>query len=220
MLGTYDLMGRIVDAHPDLLLENCSGGGGRFDPGMLYYSPQIWCSDETDPIERLSIQFGTSVCYPTATMGAHVSANPRTGFATKANVAMWGTFGYELDPGKLDDGERAKLREQVAFANETQLLRLYGRRYWLQSPFEGNDAAWMSVSEDRTEAMFTLVRRMARPNEMPPLVRLQGLDADRRYRVVETGEVFGGDELMLSGLCCPLGTGDAAALVYRLRAGT
>jgi len=106
----------------------------------------------------------------------------------------------------------------VDFANQTQQLRLYGQLYWLQSPFADNDAAWMSVSEDRREAIFTLVRAMARPNAAPPLVRLAGLDAGRRYRVVETGELFGGDELMRVGLCCPLGNGDAASVVYTLRA--
>lgn len=223
MLGLYAVMERLTAAFPDVLFEGCASGGARFDAGMLYYVPQIWCSDNTDALCRLEIQRGTEVVFPASTMGCHVSAVPNhqtgrvTPLETRFAAALGGSFGYELDPGKLDDGERAKLREQVAFANETQLLRLYGRRYWLQSPFEGNDAAWMSVSEDRTEALFTLVRRMARPNEMPPLVRLQGLDPDRRYRVVETGELYGGDELMYSGLCCPLGQGDAASLVYRLR---
>ena len=223
MLGLYAVMERLTAAFPEVLFEGCASGGARFDAGMLYYVPQIWCSDNADALCRLEIQRGTEVVFPASTMGCHVSAVPNhqtgrvTPLETRFAAALGGSFGYELDPGKLDDGERAKLREQVAFANETQLLRLYGRRYWLQSPFEGNDAAWMSVSEDRTEAMFTLVRRMARPNEMPPLVRLQGLDPDRRYRVVETGELYGGDELMYSGLCCPLGQGDAASLVYRLR---
>ena len=180
MLGLYAVMERLTAAFPDVLFEGCASGGGRFDAGMLYYVPQFWCSDNTDALCRLEIQCGTTMLFPPSTMGCHVSAVPNhqtgrvTPLETRFAVALGGSFGYELDPRKLDDGERAKLREQVAFANETQLLRLYGRRYWLQSPFEGNDAAWMSVSEDRSEAIFTLVRRMARPNEMPPLVRLAG----------------------------------------------
>ena len=106
ILGTYELMGRLIKNFPDILFENCSGGGGRFDPAMLYYSPQIWASDNTDAIERLTIQFGTSLCYPASTMGAHVSANGRTGYETKGNVAVWGTFGYELDPCKLTDEQK------------------------------------------------------------------------------------------------------------------
>ena len=157
-------------------------------------------------------------------MGCHVSAVPNhqtgrvTPMQTRFAVALGGSFGYELDPGRLDAEERKALREQVAFAERTQELRLYGRLYWLQTPFEGNDAAWMSVSEDRGEAIFTLVRAMARPNAMPPLVRLDGLDAGRRYRVEQTGEVYGGDELMHAGLCCPLEGGDAASVVYTLKA--
>ncbi len=114
VLGVYDLMDRITTAFPHILLENCSSGGGRFDAGMLYYSPQIWASDNTDAIERLSIQFGASLCYPAAAIGAHVSANPRTGIKTRGDVALWGTFGYELDPRKLTVEERGRVKRQVA----------------------------------------------------------------------------------------------------------
>lgn len=224
VLGLYAVMARLTDAFPDVLFEGCASGGGRFDAGMLYYVPQFWCSDNTDALCRLEIQRGTTMVFPASTMGCHVSAVPNhqtgrvTPMETRFAVALGGSYGYELDPRKLDDEERASLREQVAFANRTQLLRLYGRLYWLQTPEDGNDTAWMSVSEDRKEAIFTLVRAMARPNVMPPLVRLQGLDPDMRYRVVETGDLFGGDELMRSGLCCPLGYGDAASLMYTLKA--
>ena len=222
MLGLYAVMERLVAAFPEVLFEGCASGGGRFDAGMLYYVPQFWCSDNTDALCRTEIQCGTTMLFPPSTMGCHVSAVPNhqtarvTPLETRFAVALGGSFGYELNPRKLTDAERATLRDQVAFANRTQVVRLYGRLYWLQTPFEGNDAAWMSVSEDKTEAIFTLVRAMARPNTMPPLVRLAGLDAGRRYRVTETGEVFGGDELMQAGLCCPLSNGDAASLVYTL----
>ena len=224
MLGLYAVMERLTKAFPDVLIEGCASGGGRFDAGMLYYVPQFWCSDNTDALCRVEIQCGTTMLFPPSTMGCHVSAVPNhqtgrvTPMETRFAVALGGSFGYELDPRKLDDAQRAVMRGQVDFANQTQQLRLYGQLYWLQSPFTDNDAAWMSVSADRGEAIFTLVRAMARPNAVPPLVRLAGLDAHRRYRVVETGEVFGGDELMRVGLCCPVGGGDAASVVYTLRA--
>ena len=224
MLGLYEVMQRLTTAFPDVLFEGCASGGGRFDAGMLYYVPQFWCSDDTDALCRLGIQYGTTMLFPPSTMGCHVSAVPnhQTGRVTpmKARyaVALGGCFGYELDPRKLSDEERAALREQVAFANRTQELRLYGALYRLKSPFEGNLTAWMSVSEDRGEALFTLVRAMSQPNMLPPLVRLRGLDAKRRYQVVETGEVYGGDELMQVGLCCPLAWEDGATVMFTLKA--
>lgn len=119
ILGTYELMGRIRDAFPDMLFENCSGGGGRFDPAMLAYSQQIWASDNTDPIERLTIQFGTSMCYPASTMGAHVSACDRTDYKVKGDVALWGTFGYELDPNELSAEERGQVKSRLTNTTNT-----------------------------------------------------------------------------------------------------
>ena len=224
MLGLYAVLERLTKAFPEVLIEGCASGGARFDAGMLYYVPQFWCSDDTDALCRVRIQCGTTMLFPPSTMGCHVSAVPNhqtgrvTPMETRFAVALGGSFGYELDPRRLDDAERAAMRGQVEFANQTQQLRLYGQLYWLQSPFAENDAAWMSVSPDKREAIFTLVRAMARINAVPPLVRLAGLDAKRRYRVIETGEVFGGDELMRVGLCCPLANGDAASVVYTLKA--
>jgi len=224
MLGLYAVLERLTKAFPEVLIEGCASGGARFDAGMLYYVPQFWCSDDTDALFRVQIQCGTTMLFPPSTMGCHVSAVPNhqtgrvTPMETRFAVALGGSFGYELDPRRLDDAERAAMRGQVDFANQTQQLRLYGRLYWLQSPFANNDAAWMSVSPDKREAIFTLVRAMARINAVPPLVRLAGLDPRMRYRVIETGEVFGGDELMRVGLCCPLANGDAASVVYTLRA--
>ncbi|MBQ6121839.1 MAG: alpha-galactosidase [Clostridia bacterium] len=224
MLGLYAVLERLTKAFPEVLIEGCASGGARFDAGMLYYVPQFWCSDDTDALCRVRIQCGTTMLFPPSTMGCHVSAVPNhqtgrvTPMETRFAVALGGSFGYELDPRRLDDAELAAMRGQVEFANQTQQLRLYGQLYWLQSPFAENDAAWMSVSPDKREAIFTLVRAMARINAVPPLVRLAGLDAKRRYRVIETGEVFGGDELMRVGLCCPLANGDAASVVYTLKA--
>ena len=227
ILGLYAVLARVTADFPDVLIEGCAGGGGRFDAGMLYYVPQFWCSDDTDALQRCEIQYGTTMVFPTSTMGCHVSAVPnhQTGrvspLDTRFAVALGGCFGYELDPRKLSDDERAALREQTAFANRTQELRLYGDFYRLASPFEGNDTAWLSVSPDRNEALFTFVRNRALPNVTAPLVKLCGLDAGKRYQVVETGEVYGGDELMRVGLCPPVGfqgTGDGWSALYTLKA--
>ena len=224
ILGLYAVMDRLVRAFPDVLFEGCASGGGRFDAGMLAYVPQFWCSDNTDALCRCRIQYGTTLVFPASTMGSHVSAVPnhQTGgcapMQTRYAVALGGCFGYELDPRRLSEAERGEMRGQVAFANATQQLRLYGDLYRLRSPFEGNEAAWMSVSSDRREALLTLVRARSRANTLPPLVRLQGLDAGTRYQIVETGECYGGDELMRAGLCCPLPQCDAASVLYHIKA--
>ena len=224
ILGLYSVMERLTATFPDVLFEGCASGGGRFDAGLLYYVPQYWCSDDTDALCRLSIQYGTTLVFPASTMGCHVSAVPnhQTGRVTPLEarfaVALGGCFGYELDPRRLTDEERSALRAQVAYANQTQELRLYGALYRLLSPFEGNDTAWMSVAPDRSRAVFTMVRALSQPNTPPPLVRLRGLDPARDYRIVETGEVYGGDELMRVGLCVPLAQRDAASAVYTLEA--
>ena len=200
ILGTYDLMNRLVTTFPDILFENCSGGGGRFDPAMLAYSPQIWTSDNTDPIERLCIQFGTSLCYPASTMGAHVSENHRTGYETKGNVAMWGTFGYELDPRNLTEEEVAIVKEQVKQYHDTYDLIHYGDLYRLISPFNNPyRAAWQMVSPEKDRTMVTLVTmRMEEYGHL--IVKLQGLDPKKQYRNEETGEVCSGALLMNAGL--------------------
>lgn len=200
ILGTYDLMNRLTTQFPDILFENCSGGGGRFDPAMLYYSPQIWASDNTDPIERLYIQFGTSLCYPAAVVGAHVSACPRTGYATKGNVALWGAFGYELDPCKLNNADRDIIRRQVSMYHDTYDLIRDGDLYRLISPFENAfRAVWQIVSEDKTRTMVTLVtmRMECVPHT---IVRLRGLDPDRIYENEITGQRYSGALLMNAGL--------------------
>lgn len=200
ILGTYDLMNRLVTTFPDILFENCSGGGGRFDPAMLYYSPQIWTSDNTDPLDRLAIQFGTSLCYPAATMGAHVSACRRTGFETRGNVAMWGTFGYELDPRKLTDEEKAIVKQQVQEYHDSYELVRNGDLYRLVSPFDNPyRAAWEIVSPDKTQAMVTLVT-MRRDLHAHVIVKLRGLQSDAYYRNEQTGEVYSGALLMKAGL--------------------
>ena len=200
VLGTYELMGRLCDEFPDLLIENCSGGGGRFDPGMLFYSPQIWASDNTDPIERLAIQFGTSMCYPGSTMGAHVSMSRRTGFETKGNVAMWGTFGYELDPNHLNEKELEIVRGQVKDYHKYYDLIHYGDLYRVISPFDdAYRCAWEHVAADKSEMLFTYVT-MRYNHLMKNIIRFKGLDPDKYYREEASGEVYSGALLMNAGL--------------------
>lgn len=193
-------MNRFVTAFPNILFENCSGGGGRFDAGMLYYSPQIWCSDNTDAIERLTIQFGTSMCYPVSTFGAHVSANPRTSLQTRANVAMCGTFGYELDPRKLTDEEKETVRCQIRdYRKYNQLIR-HGDLYRLIAPTDDFfRCAWQFVSQDKNETLVTSVI-MRRPETEFFILRVRGLDPEKLYTDTDTGEVYSGALLMNAGI--------------------
>jgi alpha-galactosidase len=200
VLGTYEIMDRLTTDFPHILLENCSGGGGRFDPGMLYYSPQIWTSDNTDPIERLTIQFGTSMCYPTSTMGAHVSACRRAGYETKMNVALWGSFGYELDPDKLTAEEKAEITSQIALYHQYYDVIHYGDLYRLITPFENQfRVAWEHVAEDKSEALVTVVN-MRMPYDQFFMLRLKGLDPKKIYVDQETGKEYSGAFLMNAGL--------------------
>lgn len=211
VLGTYEVMDRLTKAFPDMLIENCSGGGGRFDPGMLYYSPQIWTSDNTDPIERLSIQFGTSMCYPASTMGAHVSASRRTGYETKGNVALWGSFGYELDPNKFTEEDKKIVKQQVSEYHKYYDVIHFGDLYRLISPSENPfRAAWEFVSEDKTEALLTSVV-MRKPEDRALFIKLKGLDPDKYYIDEDTHEVYSGALLMNAGLCVIASTDDGAS---------
>ena len=218
ILGTYDLMNRLVTTFPDILFENCSGGGGRFDPAMLAYSPQIWTSDNTDPIERLYIQFGTSMCYPASTIGAHVSACRRTGYETKGNVAMWGTFGYELDPRKLTPEEVEIVKNQVKQYHEYYDLIHYGDLYRLISPFENPyRAVWQMVSPEKDCTMVTLVT-MRKEEYAHLIVKLQGLDPQKWYRNEATGEVCSGALLMHAGVVlskAAANTGESCVLYFK-----
>jgi alpha-galactosidase len=219
ILGAYDLWRRLTEAFPDVLFESCASGGGRFDPGMLAFAPQTWTSDNTDAIERLAIQWGTSLAYPLSSMGAHVSAVPNhqvgrmTSLATRAAVAFFGVLGYELDPRHLTEAERAAIRDQVAFYTAHREVLQYGRFHRLRSPFEGdrNTAAWMSIAEDARRAVVGWYRILNRADPGPERLRLRGLDPARRYRVTPwpaigdrleqvNALVRGGDDLMHVGL--------------------
>ncbi|OGO91793.1 MAG: alpha-galactosidase [Clostridiales bacterium GWF2_38_85] len=206
ILGLYDLLERLTTAFPNILFEGCSGGGGRFDPAMLYYSPQIWTSDNTDAIERCFIQYGTSFVYPSSTMSAHVSASPNhqtgrvTSFETRGNVAMAGAFGYELDLNHLNDNEKALIKKQVNDYHKYYHIINFGDFYRLISPYENERyCAWEYVSEDKNEALFTFVSIRVVINHTY-FVKLRGLDKDKIYIDTETGAEYHGDTLMNAGL--------------------
>ena len=209
---------------PEVLFESCASGGGRFDMGMLYYMPQTWCSDNTDALSRCRIQYSTSLVFPPAAMTCHVSTVPNyqtgrvTPLETRANVAMSGNFGYELDLAWLKEEELQQVRTQILRAKALQQTLLYGDFYRLQSPFEGNDTAWITVSKNRKEAVFLFVRAQAQAETLPPVVYLRGLDETASYVVEETGERYSGAELMQLGISIPLEQGDAASVSWVLRA--
>ncbi len=207
VLGVYDVMNRLTTDYPHILLENCSGGGARFDPAMLYYSPQIWCSDDTDAIERLKIQHGTSICYPASAMGAHVSDCPNhtvgrsTPFATRGNVAMVGTFGYELDVTRIPQEDRDAIPGQIAQFNKYNPIIRTGDQYRIGNVFEDNMwDAWMFVAKDKSEAVFTFVQVLGRPNYRNRRIKLKGLDPKAMYRNEENGEIHSGSALMNAGI--------------------
>ena len=240
MLGLYDLLERLVSRYPDLLLEGCSGGGGRFDLGMLYYSPQIWCSDDTDAIERLTIQHGTSFGYPVCTMGAHVSACPNhqtgrtTPIDTRAVVAMSGTFGYELDLGKLKRAECTAVKNQIKrFKRLNDLIRT-GDYYRLTDPAENAYfTAWQFAAEDGSEALLNLVVTHPQANPLPIHLCFRGLEEDAVYELdgidyfgsryahdvedgIHKGMRFSGSTLLYAGLVLPQLFGDYPSVQLHL----
>ncbi len=223
MLGLYRVMEEITSRFPNILFESCSGGGGRFDPGMLYYMPQTWTSDNTDAIERLKIQYGTSLVYPNVSMGCHVSAIPNhqvdrmTPLNTRGIVAMSGNFGYELDITKLSDEEKEIIKEQVKEYKEIRETIQFGDYYRLSNPFEDNDVAWMFLSKDKDEVIVSFVRQSAVPHPKFVSIQLVGLDEDSSYEIVGEDAIIGGDELMYVGLNVPKLTGDYAAKMWILR---
>lgn len=227
-LGVYDLLQRLNERYPDMLMEGCSGGGGRFDTGMLYYTPQIWCSDNTDAADRCIIQYGTSFGYPPSAMGAHVSKAPNdqtgrvTPFATRAYVAMAGTFGYELDLNRLSEEEMQMVPAQIRHFEEDYEVTHAGDYYRLSDPtgaageagilYSGSSgngagelAAWMCVSEDRDRAVVTAVQLGAHANPIAHYIRLKGLNPSAVYHCREDGTDYSGSVLMNAGYRLPNG---------------
>lgn len=229
VLGLYSILESLVTDFPDILFEGCSGGGGRFDAGMLYYTPQIWCSDNTDAINRLRIQYGTSFCYPTRSMGAHVSASPnhqtgrKSSLKTRGVVAMAGTFGYELDVNKLDDEEKQEVSRQVKFLKNNERLLFKGSYYRLTTP-DDKCCAWSFVSENRDEALVFAVYYDVEGNMLPAHFRVPGLDPDKKFRISETGwngeegeeQILSGRTLHNAGLTMPLPTEEGQAFIFKV----
>ncbi|OIJ18097.1 alpha-galactosidase [Anaerobacillus alkalidiazotrophicus] len=224
MLGVYQVMEELTMKFPHILFESCSGGGGRFDPGMLYYMPQTWTSDNTDAISRLKIQYGTSLVYPISSMGSHVSDVPNhqvqriTSLDIRGHVAMSGNLGYELDLTKLSEEEQEIVKEQVNFYKEIRPVIQFGDFYRISSPFEGNETAWTFVSEGKNKAVFAHFKVLDEANMPFITVKLKGLDPNKKYTVVELGESYYGEELMNVGINIPYRQGDFQSVMWRLYA--
>ncbi|KAH0792895.1 alpha-galactosidase [Histomonas meleagridis] len=222
VLGVYKLQEKIVTEFPNVLLENCSGGGGRFDPGMLYYSPQIWCSDNMDPIDRLCIQEGTALVYPVFTIGNHLSVCPNhcngriTPFETRGDIALFGTFGYELDITKLSNNEKELIKVQINNYNKYNEIIRDGDYYRLESlDLNGFVDCCMFVSKDKRNALLIYVQVRAMANTKSRIVKLRGLKMDKVY-VIDDKE-FNGRTLMAAGLRMPLMSGDFKSKIIEIK---
>ena len=219
ILGVYQLLERLMKAYPEVLFESCSSGGGRFDLGMMYYAPQAWTSDDTDPIERLKIQHGTSYGYSLSMMSAHVSASPneqsgrRTSLDTRAAVAYFGVFGYELDVTTLDAEEAEKVKEQIRFYKKYRDVFEYGNFYRIRSPFEDDVVDWQVISSDKSTAILLHTSLISHLNPGYSVVKFCGLDEDKRYMIAGIDEEFFGDELMNAGVkIVPEGAGNGPVI--------
>ncbi|MDE6568992.1 MAG: alpha-galactosidase, partial [Lachnospiraceae bacterium] len=224
MLGVYRLLDMLTTEFPDILWEGCAGGGGRFDLGMLYYTPQIWCSDNTDAIDRIRIHYGTSFGYPLSVIGSHVSAVPNhqtgrvTDMRTRGVVAMTGVFGYELDLGKISQEDKQEVKKQIKRYHQVAPLLQNGRYYRLSDPFQEEMGAWMVVDADRNHALLSVVMLNIHGNMPVIYVKPEGLDESRKYRDQDTGTIYDGDALMAYGLPISLKSGDYQAYQMLLEA--
>ena len=221
IVGLYALLDRLISKFPNILFASCSGGGGRFDPGMLYYMPQTWTSDNTDPVSRLKIQYGTSLVYPIITMGAHVSTSPNhqvgrmTSLEMRGAVALAGNLGYELNVVKMDGKEKNIIAKQVSFYKQHRNLIQFGDFYRILSPFEGNECSWMFVSEDKNEALIFYYKVLNQASEPLKILKMHGLDSEKNYYFEGEQMPVGGDELMNSGIYLPANiNGDFKSIVW------
>lgn len=223
ILGLYEILERLNNDYPQVLIEGCSSGGGRFDAGMLYYEPQIWCSDNTDALDRLKIQYGTSFGYPISAVGSHVSAVPNhqtgrtTPFHTRGVVAMSGTFGYELDVNKLSTEEKEEIREQVKFYKRNYELINSGDYYRLTSPYENDDfTSWQMVSTDKNLSLLSVVYHQSHGNSNFHIVLLRGLDEAALYQMNGEDREYTGAALMYAGFVLPNPWGDYQSFQYEI----
>ncbi|MCD8152540.1 MAG: alpha-galactosidase [Clostridiales bacterium] len=224
VLGLYDLLERLTQAFPDVLFEGCCGGGGRFDAGILYYCPQIWCSDDTDAYERTQIQYGTSFFYPVSSVGSHVSAVPnhQTGrsipIRSRSVTAMAGSFGYELDVNRLTEEEKEDVKAQIRAFKEYGPLIHNGKYYRLSNPFEEQYAVWEYVSADAGQILVQGMIFRTEPNSVRSLIRLRGLDPQKNYRLREDGSIYSAGALMNAGIPLPKAWGDYVPVEFYLEA--
>lgn len=223
VLGLYYMMDKLTSSFPHILFESCASGGGRYDPGILYYMPQTWTSDDTDCIERLKIQYGTSMVYPAITMGSHISASPNhqvgrvTSLKMRGHVAMSGNFGYELDLTKFTEEEKKEVKGQIEFYKSIRHIIQFGSFYRLLSPFEGNETAWLYVTDDKKEAVCFFFRVLAKPHTPLIKLKLEGLAPNKMYCVNDSKLILSGEELMYSGIQPSLESKDFSSLVIVLR---
>lgn len=217
VLGVYEVLEKLIGRYPHILIEGCCGGGGRFDAGMLYYTPQIWCSDNTDAVDRTLIQYGTSFIYPVSTMGSHVSAVPnhQTGRSVSLNtrgiVAMSGTFGYELNPQVLDVQEKEEIRSQIRTYHKYEKLIADGDYYRLSNPLEADAAVWAFVSNDRKRVLLNAVMLKIHGNMTVYYAKIKDIHEDRMYKDMETGKIYSGSALMTAGIPLPVECGEYRA---------
>nr|WP_317283502.1 alpha-galactosidase [uncultured Sellimonas sp.] len=210
VLGVYDFLEKLIERYPNILIEGCSGGGGRFDAGMLYYTPQIWCSDNTDAIDRLEIQYGTSFIYPTSSVGAHVSAVPNhqtgrlTSLYTRGVVAMSGTFGYELNLGILSEEEKEEIKNQVKEYKKYAELIQNGDYYRLSNPQKDEIGAWAFVSQDKDEVLVNVVMLKIHGNMTVNYVTIPGIRPDKFYKEQKSGQIYSGSALTEAGIPIPI----------------
>lgn len=229
ILNVYKLYDKLTTRFPDILFESCSSGGARFDPGMLYYAPQTWTSDNTDAMERIKIQYGSSLVYPLISMGSHVSESPNqqvfreTSLETRANVAYFGNLGYELDVNKLSDVEKEEIKKQIQFYKENREVFQFGEFYRIKNPYNNNISAWIVKSSDEKTIILGCYKLLNHANEGQERVKLFGLDKDGDYKLNYPYEKeFKGDELMNVGISmnddyfCNNGN-DFSSVLYLLR---
>jgi len=226
VLGLYYVLEEITAKYPKVLFEGCSGGGGRFDLGILFYMPQYWTSDNTDAVSRIKIQYGTSLFYPPISMGAHVSAVPNhqvgrtTSLEFRGHVAMSGNFGYELDLRSLSDSELRQIKQQSAFYVRHRRLLQFGRFLRIKSPFESSEAAWMFIHSaeftDDSPDYFLLFwfRLHAEANLPSPRVKLTLLEENAVYEEESYGLSYTGSEMMHRGIMLPQLEGDYVSQVF------
>lgn len=220
ILGLYHVLETITKRFPNVLIESCAGGGGRFDPGMLYYTPQIWTSDDSDAIARLEIQKGTSLLYPPSTMGCHVTASPNhqvgrvTSLHTRALVAQQGNFGYELNLLALSEAEKECLAQQIKqYKLERQTLQ-FGQQTRLAVYDSQNEYAWQKQNLVTSEVIVTHINILNKPNTVPKRLKLKSLKNDQLYQVNDM--VRSGAELMEIGLMIPKPSEDFFATRWKI----